>query len=105
MFHEYIKEQLKKAKKYENITFGIIEQSCNRLLVGQVFWKIICLLSILYGFNLIIEKEIDHLQVIENNVYRKILNAASSYTPVGTLRGEIGSSSMKTRIIRGKVLY
>ena len=106
MFQEYIKEQLKKAKKFENMTFGIIEQSCNRLLVGKIFWKIICLPSILYGFNVIKvnEKDIDQLQVIENNVYRKILNAAS-YTPVGALRGEIGSSSMKTRIIKGKVLY
>ena len=46
----------------------------------------------------------EKLQVIENGVYRKILRAAS-YTPIGALRGEIGSSSMKSRIIKDKIMY
>ena len=106
MFQDHIKKSLTKAKKFENMTFSMIEQSCNRVLVGKVFYKNICLPAILYGLNIvkINEKEINNLQTIENNVYRKILDAAS-YTPIGTLRGEIGSSSMKSRIYKGKILY
>ena len=60
------------------MTYGIIEQSCTRFLMRKIFWKNICLPSIIYGFNLINvnKKEIDQLQLIEKNVYRKILDAA-----------------------------
>ena len=37
-------------------------------------------------------------------IYRKILRAPS-YTPVETLRGEIGASSMKKRLLQNKLLY
>ena len=88
------------------MTFGIIEKSCNRMLVGKVYWKNVCIPAILYGMDImkINKKDIEKLQIIENNVYRKILKAAS-YTPVGALRGEVGSSMMKTRLIKGKLTY
>ena len=62
--------------------------------------------SILFGTNVIsfTEGEIKKLQVIENGVYRKILGANRS-TAVATLRGEIGASSMKTRLISSKLMY
>ena len=106
MFKNHIEKRIKKAKKLENATFAMIESSCNRGLVGKTYWKNICVPAILYGFNTakITEKEINSLQVIENGVYRKILKAPS-YAPTGTLRGEIGSAMMKTRIIKGKLLY
>ena len=106
MFKNHIENRIKKAKKLENATFSMIESSCNRGLVGKVYWKNVCVPAILYGFNTakITEKEINSLQVIENGVYRKILKAPS-YAPTGTLRGEIGSAPMKTRIIKGKILY
>ena len=76
------------------------------MCIGKVYWKNICLPSILYGFDImkISHKDINNLQTIENNVYRKILRAAS-YTPIGALRGEVGSSLMKTRIMKGKLIY
>ena len=37
-------------------------------------------------------------------MYRNILNVPK-YTAVEFLRGEIGSSSMKWRIIKGRILY
>ena len=48
--------------------------------------------------------DVDTLQRIENVVYRNILNVPK-YTAVEFLRGEIGSSSMKWRIIKGRILY
>ena len=44
------------------------------------------------------------MQIIENNVYRRILRAPS-YTPVTVLRGEVGASLMKTRHLQSKINY
>lgn len=43
------------------------------------------------------ETEIQKLQTMENSVYRKILGAPK-FAQACTLRGEVGASSMKTRI-------
>ena len=62
--------------------------------------------SVLFGANIIPfkEGEIKRLQQIENGVYRGILGAPK-YAPIAALRGEIGSSEMKTRIITSKLQY
>ena len=105
-YREHIDKQLMKAKKLENATYSMIESSCNRVIVGKAYWKNICVPAILYGLNSakVTEKDMEKLQVIENNVYRKILRAPS-YAPTGTLCGEIGSATMKARIMKGKILY
>ena len=105
-YREHIDKQMIKAKKLENATYSMIESSCNRVIVGKAYWKNICVPAILYGLNTakVTEKDIQKLQVIENNVYRKILRAPS-YAPTGTLRSEIGSATMKARIMKGKILY
>ena len=89
-----------------NLTYCIIEKSCNKLLIGKTYWKSIILPSILYGTNIInlSEDDIKDLQIIENNVYRSILNAQPN-APNVTLRGEIGASLMKKRIIQGRLSY
>ena len=62
--------------------------------------------SILYGTNIInlTEDNINELQKIENSVYRSILGAAH-YSPNVTLRGEIGASLVKKRVINGRINY
>ena len=106
MFDSQKKEMINKAKKMENMTYGIIERSCNRVMIGKTYWKDVVLPSILHAVEIIdlTKEEIKKLQIIENNIYRKILGAPS-YTPIVTLRGEIGSSEMLTRVIKTKLLY
>ena len=89
-----------------NITYSVIERSYNKLLIGRTFWKSIVLPSILYGTNIInlTEDNINELQKIENSVYRSILGAAH-YSPNVTLRGEIGASLVKKRVINGRINY
>ena len=79
-----------KARKMANITYSVIERSCNKLLIGKTFWKSIVLPSIIYGTNIInlTEDNINELQKIENSIYRSILGAAH-YSPNVTLRGEM----------------
>lgn len=88
------------------MTFSIIAKSCHKITIGKVYWKSVCLPSILYGTNILnfTETEINKLQIIENSVYRQILGAPK-YAQTCTLRGEVGASSMKTRIIEGRLLY
>ena len=68
-----------KAKRMENMTYGIIERSCNRVMIGKTYWKDVVLPSILHGAEVIdlTKEEINKLQIIENNIYRKILRAPS----------------------------
>ena len=97
-----IKEQ---AEKYARLTNEIIHKCVNKMLIGKTYWKNVVIPSILQGIGIITftKKEINELQRIENEVYRKILDA-KSYTPISTLRGDVGSSRMRTRFIESKLV-
>ena len=97
---------ISKAEQMANLTYPIIAQSCNKILIGKTFWKSVALPSILYGASILgyTKTEIEKLQIIENKVYRQILGAPR-YAQVGTLRGEIGASSMLTRVRGGQLKY
>ena len=106
LFKEHKKQVVKKAQRLTNMTYGIIKKCCNKILIGKAYWKTLALPSILYALNVttINENEIQKLQKFENAVYRQILGAPP-YAPNCTLRGEIGSSLMKTRIMEGHLQY
>ena len=106
MFHSQKKIMIEKAQKMANMTFGIIARSCNKLLIGKTYWKNLALPAILYGTNIIDlqEKDVRKLQTIENGVFRQLLGAPK-YAPVSTLRGEVGASEMKTRIMSGQLQF
>ena len=89
-----------------NMLYGAISKSCNKLMIGKTFWKCVVMPSILYRVNVIplTENDIKQLQIIENAVYRRILGG-TRHTPICTLRGEISSSLMKTRIMRSHLQY
>ena len=52
---------------------SVIEQSCNKLLIGKTLWKSLVLLSVMYGTNIInlTEDNISELQKIENSVHSR----------------------------------
>ena len=76
------------------------------MLIGKTYWKNIVIPSILQSIGVIpyTNTEINELQKIENGVYRKILGGRQN-SPICVLRGEIGSSMMKTRFIEGILIY
>lgn len=106
IFTKQKKIMIEKAQKLANLTYSIIAKSCHKITVGKAYWKSVCLPSILYGANVInfTERDIQQLQIIENSVYRHILGAPR-FAQTCTLRGEVGASSMKKRIMEGKLLY
>ena len=105
-FREHKMKTLEKAKRLANMTYSVIARSCNKLLIGKTYWKGVVLPSLLYGAPVIDwnEGEMEKLQRVENSVWRSILNGPG-YTPNAVLRGEIGASSMKSRIIKSKLSY
>lgn len=106
IFRKQKKEMIEKAQRLANLTFSVIGKSCNKLLIGKTFWKNIVLPSVLHGINVVNlnVSEIKKLQIIENGVYRKILGAYKG-TAIAALKGEVGASDMKTRVIKGRLLY
>ena len=60
-----------------------------------VFWLGVEVMNFYIG-------KIEELQKIENRVYRRILGAVNS-TPISVMRGEIGASLMRSRIIESRL--
>lgn len=106
MFKEHKRLMVEKAMKMANITYSVVARSCARMLIGKTYWKSIALPVVLYGSKIMdfTKQEIGKLQRIENNVARKILGAPS-YAQQAALRGELGMSSMKGRLMEGQLRY
>ena len=106
LFKQHKDNMILKAHRLANQVPSIIARSCNKIIIGKAFWKSVALPAVLYGNQVIHynEKEIQQLQVIENRVYRYILGAPI-HTPTCTLRGEIGASEMRSRLIKNKINF
>lgn len=105
-FKKYREERIEKAKRMANLTYPIIAQSCNKILIGKTYWKSVVLPSILYASSIMnyTNTEIEQLQRIDNGVYRQLLSAPK-YAQIPALRGEVGATSMTARIMQGHLQY
>lgn len=105
-FKKHKERVIERARVMANMTYLIIKQSCNKILIGKTYWESVALPSLLYGSSILgyTDTESRKLQRIENAVYRIILGAPR-YAQVCTLRGEVGASSMKSRIRESQIKY
>merc|ERR1711895_307617 len=97
---------LDKTNKQVKTVMGNVRKSADKAVIGKAMWKQGSVPAILYGRAVIpasktLTKE---LQENENRVWRHILGIGG-YTTVAALRGEIGSSLMKTRIMNNALQY
>ena len=76
------------------------------VLVGRAIWKAMAVPQALYGRAVIptTEADIKKLQRIENRVWRYLLGIGG-YSTVEGLRGEIGASSVRSRIMESILAY
>ena len=83
-----------------NMTYSVMHISCNKIMIGNVYWKSVVLPAVLTGTSVLCwtRSELEVLQKIENGVWRMMLGAPG-YTPVSTLQGEVGTSGMVERDI------
>ena len=88
------------------MTYSTIANACNKILIGKTFWKSIAMPSFLYAAEILeyTEEELKSFQIIDNQVYRAILELPI-YTASSALRSEIGASSSKSRDIKNKILF
>ena len=75
------------------------------VLVGRAIWKAMAILQALYGRAVIPTSETDimKLQRIENIVWRFL--GIGGYSTEESLRGEIGASSVRARIMESMLAY
>ena len=106
LFKLHRKEKLEKIEVLTNMTHGIIKKSCNRLIIGKAYLKSVVIPNILYGSAIIDwnRGEEHRLQVKQNEICRKMVNAPK-YCAIPALRGEIGLSNMRTRLIQSRLQY
>ena len=76
------------------------------VIEGKAVWKMMHLPSILYGRAVVptSETNIMKLQRIENKVWRYLLGIGG-YSTVEALRGEIGASMIKSKIMETTLAY
>merc|ERR1712121_114452 len=97
---------LKKANKKVNTAMSEVSRSADKALVGKALWKQVQVPSILFGravvptCNTLAEK----LQRKENKVWRHNMGIGG-YSTVAGLRGEMGASLMKTRVMKTTLQY
>ena len=105
IFQDQKEEVLKKAELRACWLGKEVETSFNKLDVGKLWWKCGVMPCLLMGAGVInyTEEQIKYLQRIENRVFRQLLGGLGD-TPVAILRGEVGASMVRTRIIQARLM-
>ena len=105
IFGKHREEVVKKAELMSMQTYSVIERCCNKVMIGKTFWKTIVLPAVLMGVGLMsfTKKQTARLQMIEDGVLRKVLGARS-FAPLAVMRGEVGVSCMRSRLIQSRLL-
>ena len=82
-----------------------IETSYNKLDVGKMWWKCGVMPCLLMGAGVINlnEDQIKHIQRVENRVFRQLLGGTGD-CPVAILRGEVGASLVRTRVVQARLM-
>ena len=82
------------------------KKSFDKVAVGKAIWKLMSIPGILFGRAVVVTPKsyIEKVQRIENKVWRYLLGIGG-YSTVESLRGEIGSSMMLTRIMETMLLF
>ena len=83
-----------------------IKKSCDMVVVGKAIWKMMHIPAILYGRTVVTTSDtnIIKLQRIENKIWRFLLGVGG-YATIEALRGEIGASMVKSRIMETSLAY
>ena len=106
LFRTHKKYKMEELERLTNMTYGIIKKACNRLLIGKTYLKSVVIPNILYGSAILDweRKEERTLQIKQNEICRKLMNAPK-FCAIPALKGEIGLSDMKTRLIQSRLQY
>ena len=97
---------IEKAEKKVNMLLAKIKKSADKVIVGKAIWKLMAIPAILFGRAIVTtsKKQIEKLQRLENKVWRYLLGIGG-YAAIEALRGEIGASMVRSRIMETMLMY
>merc|ERR1711874_411427 len=100
------KKLLEKAEEKVNALLAQIKKSADKVIVGKAIWKLMAIPAILFGRAVITTSKahIEKLQRLENKVWRYLLGIGG-YAAIESLRGVIGASMVKSRIMETMLAY
>ena len=83
----------------------VVEKSYNRVEVGKTWWKNGIVPGLLHGIGVMEVGKglLEKMQKVEYRVYRQLLGE-TGYAPLAVIRGEIGASLVKTRVMSGRIM-
>ena len=63
------------TRKMGKIAYSVMGRACNRIEIGKPYWENVVIPATLYGGNVVVwrERKIEQLQVIENEVLRRMV--------------------------------
>merc|ERR1712179_486654 len=95
-----------KAETQVNMLLAKIKRSADKVIVGKAIWKLMAIPALLFGRAVITttKEQIEKIQRLENKVWRCLLGIGG-YSTVESLRGEIGASMVKSRVMQTVLMY
>ena len=106
IFEKENKSLFGKAETQVNMLLAKIKRSVDKVLVGKAIWKLMAIPALLFGRAVVTttKSQIGKIQRLENKIWRNLLGIGG-YSTVESLRGEIGASMVKSRIMQTMLMY
>ena len=106
IFEKENEEFLNKAEKKVNRLMAEVRKSADKVVVGKAIWKMMSIPAILFGRAVVptCASKIEKLQRLENRVWRFLLDIGG-YSTIDALRGEMGASMVKSRVMETTLQY
>ena len=106
IFERENNDLLSKAEKKVNQIIAEVRKSADKVVVGKAIWKLMALPAILFGRAVVptCATKVLGLQRQENRVWRYLMDIGG-YSTVAALRGEMGASMVKSRVMETSLQY
>merc|ERR1712055_1017417 len=106
IFEKENDEFLAKAEKKVNLIMAEVRKSADKAVVGKAIWKLMAIPAILFGRAVVptCASRVEGLQRLENRVWRYLLDIGG-YSIIDDLRGEMGASMVKSRVMETTLQY
>merc|ERR1712179_901939 len=106
IFEKENSEFLNKAEKKVNQIMAEVRKSADKVVVGRAIWKLMALPAILFGRAVVTTSATQVLAIQRqgNRVWRYLMDIGG-YSTVAALRGEIGASMVKSRVMETSLQY
>ena len=106
IFEKENKKVLDEVDRKVNTIMAEVRKSADKAIVGKAIWKLVSIPSILFGRAVVPTNNtlIKGIQRRENRVWRYLMDIGS-YSSVDALRGEIGASLVKSRVMETTLQY